>query len=352
MSGEVVIISESVKVHADNVSINKRTRDARRLLANPAASSVSISSGEITLTPKSGEGGGLWAITESTDDTVVHTINGLSHGDVIALRFDGSADRLYIGEDGSSGNCLFAPQLLQDDGKLLWVECDENGDIRLHNHPSVKERKLSITTASTDNVYSGEVLVIDFEAVSPPASDNTVSVQNPIGDGTYSEFIEIIIEDGKPAEALKISFSGSVNQTSGLDFYLGDVPSRLKLKSNDGGTGWLVVEKNFDLVDVDSITSTKTLYIKTYDIFEFTLAGNVTLTFHGSGGMNAGKGFTLIAKQDGTGSRVITWPSSVDWVGGTAPTQSSGANDVDIYVFFTIDGGTTFFGFQAGKDMS
>jgi hypothetical protein len=47
----------------------------------------------------------------------------------------------------------------------------------------------------------------------------------------------------------------------------------------------------------------------------------------------------------------IAWPSSVKWAGGTAPSApASGAKDV--YNFFTLDGGTTYYGFQAGDAMA
>ena len=49
----------------------------------------------------------------------------------------------------------------------------------------------------------------------------------------------------------------------------------------------------------------------------------------------------LILVQDGVGSRTATWPASVDWPGGTAPTLSTGASDVDI-VSCLYDG-TTYF---------
>jgi len=61
--------------------------------------------------------------------------------------------------------------------------------------------------------------------------------------------------------------------------------------------------------------------------------------------------FTLILTQDGSGSRAVTWPGSVQWASSTAPTLSSGAADVDIFAFLTVDGGTTWFGFTAGLDM-
>jgi hypothetical protein len=55
--------------------------------------------------------------------------------------------------------------------------------------------------------------------------------------------------------------------------------------------------------------------------------------------------------QDST-ARAITWPASVDWAAATAPTISTGSGEVDVFVFFTTDGGTTFYGFTAGQVLS
>lgn len=51
--------------------------------------------------------------------------------------------------------------------------------------------------------------------------------------------------------------------------------------------------------------------------------------------------FELILTADGT-PRVITWPASVHWPGGVAPTPTSTATYRDRYVFSTEDGGTTW----------
>lgn len=58
--------------------------------------------------------------------------------------------------------------------------------------------------------------------------------------------------------------------------------------------------------------------------------------------------FTLILTNGG--SQTVNWPASVDWAGGTAPTLTT--SGVDILTFTTIDGGTTWYGFAAGLDMS
>ena len=62
-----------------------------------------------------------------------------------------------------------------------------------------------------------------------------------------------------------------------------------------------------------------------------TLHGNRTLTF--SGGQKGGK-YLLILNQDASGSRTITWPSSVHWPGADGPTLSSTANKTDYISFF------------------
>jgi hypothetical protein len=63
--------------------------------------------------------------------------------------------------------------------------------------------------------------------------------------------------------------------------------------------------------------------------------------------------FTLILTQDGSGSRAVTWPASVDWAGGTAPTLTTTATTgVDILTFLTVNAGTTWYGFVAGQAMA
>lgn len=76
-----------------------------------------------------------------------------------------------------------------------------------------------------------------------------------------------------------------------------------------------------------------------------TLTGNCTFTFPTA---TAGKSFIMLLKQDGTGSRTVTWNGTVKWPGGTAPTITSTASKLDKYIF-TSDG-TNWYGSDAGKN--
>ena len=60
-----------------------------------------------------------------------------------------------------------------------------------------------------------------------------------------------------------------------------------------------------------------------------------------------GKSFILLLRQDGTGSRTVTW-NTVAWPSGTAPTLTSTASKQDMFSFFSD--GTKWYGVTAGQN--
>ena len=76
-----------------------------------------------------------------------------------------------------------------------------------------------------------------------------------------------------------------------------------------------------------------------------TLTGNATITMPA---VVSGKSFTILLKQDATGSRTVTWAATVQWPSGTAPTITSTASKMDKYVF--ISDGTYWYGSTAGQN--
>ena len=73
-----------------------------------------------------------------------------------------------------------------------------------------------------------------------------------------------------------------------------------------------------------------------------TLTGNCTFTFTAPAGPC---NIMLKLIQDGTGSRTVTWPGTVKWPSGTAPTLSTAASKVDIMAFY-FDG-TNYYGLSS-----
>jgi hypothetical protein len=74
------------------------------------------------------------------------------------------------------------------------------------------------------------------------------------------------------------------------------------------------------------------------NVFTKTISGSQSLTISNPPASGRCGIITLILTNGGTGT--ITWPTGTKWPGGSAPTlQASG---VDVLVFMTIDGGTTW----------
>ena len=93
-----------------------------------------------------------------------------------------------------------------------------------------------------------------------------------------------------------------------------------------------------------------TINLQDGDNFTHTLTENVTYTFSNPAASGKVSMFSLKVIQDST-ARSITWPTSVDWTSATAPTLTTTSGGVDVFVFATYDGGTTYYGFVAGQAM-
>lgn len=84
----------------------------------------------------------------------------------------------------------------------------------------------------------------------------------------------------------------------------------------------------------------------------FTLSNTTTittLTISNAPSSSKVGAFTLAITANGS-SHPITWPASVKWAGGTAPTLTTTNTKVDILTFLTYDGGTTWYAFVGGQN--
>lgn len=93
--------------------------------------------------------------------------------------------------------------------------------------------------------------------------------------------------------------------------------------------------KNFDAIE-NIASGSITWALASEQVRSITLNGNLTIS--GTSGGNNGGTYILILKQDATGSRTITWHSSMKWPGGTAPVLSTAANSIDAFTFIQDNG--------------
>lgn len=100
-----------------------------------------------------------------------------------------------------------------------------------------------------------------------------------------------------------------------------------------------------------SASNVLTLDIVNGNVFSTLLTENVT-TLNFSNPSPSGKAcsFTWVMTQHSSAVSV-TWPVSVKWDSGTAPTITAD-NGIYVFTFLTVDEGTTWFGFLAGSEMA
>lgn len=99
-------------------------------------------------------------------------------------------------------------------------------------------------------------------------------------------------------------------------------------------------------------TSTYNLDTSTANIFDITLEANVTITFTNAPAAGLSHVNTLIVRQPSTSpGRTLTVTGAI-YTDGTLPILSTGANQIDVLTFWSIDGGTVYFGTFAMANVS
>jgi|5B_taG_2_1085324.scaffolds.fasta_scaffold02293_2 hypothetical protein len=175
-------------------------------------------------------------------------------------------------------------------------------------------------------------------------------------DGVTATTSELNILDGVTSTATEINLLDGVTATTTEINYLdvttlGTSEASKVVTADANGVVTFDNGKIEESTAVSSSSNAATINLRDGDNFTHTLSENVTYTFSNPASSGKVSAFTLTVTQDSS-PRTITWPGAVKWSGGTTPTLSTGSGDVDVFVFFTNDGGTKYYGFTAGQDMS
>lgn len=120
------------------------------------------------------------------------------------------------------------------------------------------------------------------------------------------------------------------------------------------GTGYFDGVFSDKVVAVGNTGTAQTLNVSQGNVFTATLTGNCTFTLSGANAASSrASSFTLILTNDGTAGRTVAWAGgNFRFPGGaSALSRTTTANAVDIWVFFTPDNGTTWYGNISMKDL-
>jgi hypothetical protein len=142
-----------------------------------------------------------------------------------------------------------------------------------------------------------------------------------------------IYDDVNNEWMIQASLNGAINL-----YYNGS--SKLDTLSNGVSINGNLYTDGSNAEDYDALSGTSpTCNVDNAGAFSLTMSGNTTFTFSGA---DSGWSMGFILQLTGNGS-TVTWPSSVDWAGGSAP-DAPGSGETNIYVFWTRDGGSNWYG--------
>lgn len=156
---------------------------------------------------------------------------------------------------------------------------------------------------------------------------------------------------GSVSSLSDLSITATATELNYVDGVTSAIQTQLDGKITADVTGEFIADSyNETYVAVTSSSNATTVDCHNGNAFSHTLTENTTFTFSNPPASGTAFTFSLEIIQDSSASGYsVTWPSSVDWPSATAPTLTATASAKDVFIFYTRDGGTTFYGFTAGQ---
>jgi hypothetical protein len=211
---------------------------------------------------------------------------------------------------------------------------------------TARNLRLNLTGTATAG-YNLIVPAIEKQYIISNGTDGTITVKNSTGTGVAvpAGTTTIVFNNGTnvvDAMSYATTFTAATLNATNLN-----VTSQAQFNWNTLAKPKLQAVRETVTTVASAGTATYTFDLSTSNNWDITMTGNPTLAFSNPPPSGTLQAITVLFRQDGTGNRTLTYPASVKWTDNIAPVLATGANKVDVLTFFTVDGGTTYYGAQA-----
>jgi hypothetical protein len=207
---------------------------------------------------------------------------------------------------------------------------------------------VAYATFTVTDTYTKAQADARYSQVANNLSDLTSAATALTNLGVTATAAELNILDGATLTTTELNYVDGV--TSAIQTQL-DAKMTPTYTGDVDITGELIADSyNETYAAVTSTSNATTVDCEAGNAFSHTLTENTTFTFSNPPTSGTAYSFSLEIIQDASASGfTVTWPSSVDWPAATAPTLTATASAKDVFVFYTRDGGTNWYGFTAGQ---
>lgn len=177
---------------------------------------------------------------------------------------------------------------------------------------------------------------------------NSTTTQNnrasPAGAPTDAQYVVLSSDGELSAETIHANLTGADLHAPAAHDHTGDTLTPDVSKPDN-----LYVKQLEETTASGNTGASYNIDVNLGTVWDLTLTDNCSFGFSGASSRSGTNSFTLILTQDATGGWSPSWPSSVQWAGGSAPTISSSAGATDVLTFFTPDEGSTWYGMVGGQ---
>ena len=270
-------------------------------------------------------------------------------------------DVLSVGE--STSTARLSVSALQDLAEPEWtglqkqLEC-AGGTLTANNSPS-----LMITAGTTIAEYPANSFIAPTMAAantSVTATDaSTVYISGPPTAGTNMTLTNsyALLVGGatditaSASDVVPLTLHAATSQTANLQEWQDSSGNVLGSISNDGSistSGTITTNRSIKTpIESNSDGATITFDLDEANTHTVTLGGNRVLALSNA---SVGQKFTIRLTQDATGSRTVTWFSTIKWPGGLVPTLTTTADKTDVFGFICTSG-SNYDGFVIGYNL-
>jgi len=229
---------------------------------------------------------------------------------------------------------------------------------------SVDGTKLYVVGYDTDNVYqyplstafdlstADRFSAVSFSVASQASIPYGVTFNNT-GTKMYILGSSVIYQ-----YTLSTAWDVTTSSYDSISFSFSGEDAAYAIAFNADGTKLFTTGNTSDSVYRYSLSTPFDVSTLSYDSVSFSVTSQDTfplsIIFNASGDKMYVLGSTndTIYQYSGMSSdATLTWPSSVEWTAGVAP-SAPGAGETDVYTFVTDDGGTSYVGLQTADNLS
>lgn len=290
-----------------------------------------------------GEQSGTWGDTTNTNfDIIDRAVNGVG-----SIALSGTTHTLSTA-DGSLSDGMYRVLVFggtPSGTNTVTIEPDDAQKVYLVLNNSGEDVILSQGSGTTVTVADGTKAVVYADGGGPTANvvDLTVDL---VTLGITASAAEINLLDGVTATTAEINYLDitALGTSEASKVVTADANGNVRLSEELQATAYIETAVSVASTSIDCDEG---------NVFYKTISSNTTFSFSYSGvnlTTDDAYAFTLFLTASGTVT--TTWPASVKWNNGDFPPPSPEDGETDIYVFVTRDGGTNWYGFQAGDAMA